>query len=278
MTKTWLITGSSRGFGRSLAEAVLRAGDNLVATARDTTTVTDLVDQHPGRVLPVTLDVTNPDQAREAVASAVERFGRLDVVVNNAGYANINSIENIDEADLRAQVETNLWGVINVTRAALPVLHQQHAGHIIQFSSIGGRQGSAGLGAHQLSKFAVGGFSEVLAQEVAPFGVKVTIIEPGGFRTAFAGSSMHTPEHLDPDYDPTVGAMIRRVRGNLGNEDGDPDRAAQVILQIADMDEPPLRLLLGSYALQRAADIIDKQSAYDQRWAILSTSTDFPTN
>jgi NAD(P)-dependent dehydrogenase (short-subunit alcohol dehydrogenase family) len=154
-------------------------------------------------------------------------------------------------------------------------LHRQGAGRIIQFSSIGGRQGSAGLGAYQLSKFAVGGFSEVLAAEVAPLGLKVTIIEPGGFRTDWAGSSMRTPDALDPDYEQTVGAIIRRLRGNHGHEDGDPDRAAHVILEVAALDEPPLRLLLGSYALKRAADIMERQSTEDRRWAYLSKQTDF---
>ncbi|MGW4353210.1 oxidoreductase [Nocardia sp. NPDC004582] len=273
--RTWLITGSSRGFGRSLARAVLAAGDTLVATARNPVDVSDLADEFGARVLPFPLDVTRPEQARLAVAAAVERFGRLDVVVNNAGYANLDSIEHIAEDDLRAQVETNLWGVVNVTRAALPVLHRQRAGHIIQFSSIGGRQGSPALGAYQLSKFAVGGFSEVLAAEVAPLGIKVTIIEPGGFRTDWAGMSMRTPLALDPDYEPTVGAMITRLRDNHGREDGDPDRAAQVILDLVGLADPPLRLLLGSYALERAADILERQSASDRKWAYLSKRTDF---
>ncbi|MFE3226921.1 oxidoreductase [Nocardia sp. NPDC059228] len=274
--RTWLITGSSRGFGRSLAEAVLAAGDNLVATARNPMGIRDLVEEFGNRVLPFPLDVTEPEQARAAVAAAVERFGCLDVVVNNAGYANLDSIEHIAEDDLRAQVETNLWGVVNVTRAALPVLHRQRAGHVIQFSSIGGRQGSPALGAYQLSKFAVGGFSEVLATEVAPLGIKVTIIEPGGFRTDWAGASMRTPDCLDPDYEPTVGAMIRRLRGSRGHEDGDPDRAARVILDVVELADPPLRLLLGTYALERAADILERQSASDRKWAYLSTRTDFP--
>ncbi|MEV6094969.1 oxidoreductase [Nocardia sp. NPDC051981] len=273
--RTWLITGSSRGFGFSLARAVLAAGDNLVASARNPVAVSDLAEKFGDRVLPFTLDVTRPEQAHLAVAAAVERFGRLDVVVNNAGYANLDSIEHITEDDLRAQVETNLWGVVNVTRAALPVLHRQRAGHIIQFSSIGGRQGSPALGAYQLSKFAVGGFSEVLAAEVAPLGIKVTIIEPGGFRTDWAGTSMRTAHALDPDYEPTVGAMIRRLRDNHGREDGDPDRAAEVIIELVGLADPPLRLLLGSYALERAADILERQSASDQKWAYLSKRTDF---
>jgi NAD(P)-dependent dehydrogenase (short-subunit alcohol dehydrogenase family) len=200
MTKTWMITGSSRGFGRRLAEAALEAGDNLVATARSTGSLKDLAETYGGRFRAVTLDVTDPGAAKAAVETVAREFGRLDVLVNNAGYANVDPIEDADPQDFRAQVETNLWGVINVTRAALPVLHAQRSGHIIQFSSVGGRLGTPGLGAYQLSKWGIEGFSEVLAQEVAPFGVKVTIIEPGAFRTDWAGSSMKAshPLHLHP--------------------------------------------------------------------------------
>src|SRR6201991_1211034 len=179
MTQTWLITGSSRGLGRALAEAVLAAGHNVAAPARDPQAVQDLVERHPGRARAVALDVTDRAAAADAVRATVDAFGRLDVLVNNAGYANVNSIEDFAEEDFRAQLETNLWGVINVTRAALPVLREQRSGHIIQISSVGGRVSSAGIGPYQTAKWAVEGFSDVLAQEVAPLGIKVTIIEPG---------------------------------------------------------------------------------------------------
>src|SRR5258707_10588089 len=170
MSKTWLITGTSRGFGRELAEAVLAAGDNLVATARRISSLDDLVGKHGSQIVPFVTDVTDVAQAEAAVDIAISTFGSLDVVVNNAGYANMNSIEDTPDEDFRAQVDTNLWGVVNVTRAALPVLRTQRSGHIMQFSSIGGRAGTAGLGPYQLSKWAVEGFSEVLALETAPFG------------------------------------------------------------------------------------------------------------
>jgi NAD(P)-dependent dehydrogenase (short-subunit alcohol dehydrogenase family) len=275
MTKTWMITGSSRGFGHRLAEAVLDSGDNLVATARSTGSLKDLAETYGDRVRTVALDVTDPAAAKAAVDTAVREFGRLDVLVNNAGYANVAPIEDADPDDFRAQVETNLWGVINVTRAALPVLHAQHSGHVIQFSSIGGRLGTPGLGAYQLSKWGVEGFSEVLAQEVAPLGVKVTIIEPGGFRTDWAGSSMKAGENLHPDYQPTVGTVIEGLRGSSGKQEGDPARAAKIIVDIAGSAEPPLRLLLGKGALRLARDITARRSAEDEAWAAVTESADF---
>src|SRR5258705_12528642 len=183
MPRTWLITGSSRGLGHELVEAALAAGHQVVATARNPDQLRDLVDRYPDRARAVGLDVTDRAQADAAIRAAVEAFGTLDVLVNNAGYANVNSIEDFAEDDFRAQIETNLWGVINVTRAALPVLREQGSGHIIQISSIGGRVTSAGIAPYQTAKWAVEGFSGVLEKEVAPPGVRVTIVEPGGFRT-----------------------------------------------------------------------------------------------
>jgi NAD(P)-dependent dehydrogenase (short-subunit alcohol dehydrogenase family) len=184
MTKTWLITGSSRGFGWELTKAALGSGDLVVATARRPEQLDSLVREYGDRVRTTTLDVTDAAAARAAVQLAIDEFGRLDVVVNNAGYANSSAIEETPDDDFRAQIETNLFGVVNVTKAALPVLRRQRSGHFIQFSSIGGRVGGTpGLAAYQAAKWAVEGFSEVLSNEVKPFGVKVTIIEPGGFRT-----------------------------------------------------------------------------------------------
>lgn len=221
MSKVWLITGSSRGLGRSIAEAVLAHGDQLIATARKTEQLADLVAQYGDQVRAVTLDVTSPEQAEAAVQAAVEAFGRLDVVVNNAGYGNMSSIEETSFEDFHAQIDTNLWGVINVTKAALPVLRKQKSGHIVQISSIGGRSGTPGLGAYQTAKWAVEGFSEVLSKEVTPFGLKVTIIEPGGFRTDWAGSSMSHVE-AGEDYQGTVGKLQAYIREKTGTEPGDP--------------------------------------------------------
>src|ERR1700748_2142109 len=203
MSQVWLITGSSRGLGRSLAEAVLAAGHQLVATARKPEQLSDLVDKYGDKIRAVALDVTNPSAAGNAIQATIDAFGRLDVLVNNAGYCNITSIETGSDEDFREQIDTNFYGVVNVTKAALPVLRKQRFGHIIQISSIGGRLGAPGLAAYQSAKWAVEGFSEVLAKEVAPFGVKVTIIEPGGFRTDWAGSSMKIAE-IHEDYRQTV--------------------------------------------------------------------------
>ncbi|MFF1821659.1 oxidoreductase [Kribbella sp. NPDC058245] len=275
MSKVWLITGSSRGLGRALAEAVLSAGDRVVATARTPEQLADLVTKYGDQVRAVALDVTNAEAARAAVQTAVDEFGALDVVANNAGYANSAPIEETPDDDFRAQVETNLFGVVNVTKAALPVFREQRHGHFLQFSSIGGRVGGTpGMGAYQTAKFAVEGFSEVLINEVKPFGVKVTIVEPGAFRTDWGGSSMTiSPTHAD--YDETVGAMNRyRVEAD-GKQAGDPTKAAQAILQVVALDEPPLRLLLGTDALTRAEQGSRERAEETAAWAHLSTSTDF---
>ncbi|MDU4697816.1 MAG: oxidoreductase [Paenibacillus sp.] len=274
MSKVWLITGSSRGFGRSLAEAVLANGDRLIATARKPEQLAALTERYGDRVRTVTLDVTNQEQVKAAVESAIQAFGRLDVLVNNAGYGNIASIEETSPEDFRAQFETNFWGVVYVTKAALPFLREQGSGHILQFSSVGGRIGSPGLGPYQAAKWAVEGFSEVLAKEVAPLGIKVTIIEPGGFRTDWAGASM---SHIEPreEYRDTVGLMLERVRQSSGKQKGDPTKAAQAIIAIVAEKNSPLRLLLGSDAVQMALDADQRRLAETERWAELSVSADF---
>jgi NAD(P)-dependent dehydrogenase (short-subunit alcohol dehydrogenase family) len=272
MSKVWLITGGSRGLGRSLAEAVLAAGDRLVATARTPAQLADLADRYGDQVRTVALDVTDPVAAAAAVAVAVEAFGRLDVVVNNAGYANVGSIEDTPADDFQAQLATNLGGVINVTRAALPVLHAQRSGHFIQISTIGGRRAFPGLAAYHTAKFGVEGFSEALAGEVAPLGIKVTIVEPGGFRTDWAGSSMRSWD-IHPDYEASVGHMRDVARGS-GSATGDPAKAAQVLLRVAALEQPPLRLPLGSDAVELIGLGHSAELEEIARWAELSRSTD----
>jgi NAD(P)-dependent dehydrogenase (short-subunit alcohol dehydrogenase family) len=203
MTQVWLITGNSRGLGRALAEAVLEAGHKLVATARNPAQLADLVERHSDQVRTFALDVTDPRAAGDAIEAAVGAFGRLDVLVNNAGYGDIGSIEDTSLEDIRAQIETNLFGVINLTKAAIPVLRKQGSGHIIQLSSVGGRVGAMGRAPYSAAKWGVEGFSEVLAKELAPLGIRVTVIEPGGFRTDFAGSSTTITEGR-PEYDSTA--------------------------------------------------------------------------
>jgi NAD(P)-dependent dehydrogenase (short-subunit alcohol dehydrogenase family) len=276
VAKTWLITGSTRGFGLELAKAALDGGDNVVATARRPEQLEELVIKYGDRVRTVALDVTDPAAARAAVRAAVDAFGTLDVVVNNAGYANSAPIEEMADDDFRAQIETNLFGVVNVTKAALPVLHRQRSGHFIQFSSIGGRVGgSPGLAAYQTAKFGVEGFSEVLNNEVKPFGVKVTIIEPGGFRTDWGGSSMQTAP-VGPDYEQTVGEMNRYRESTVATWRGDPVRAARIITDVVRLDDPPLRLLLGAGAVESAATSSASRTAEAERWAEVSRSADFP--
>jgi NAD(P)-dependent dehydrogenase (short-subunit alcohol dehydrogenase family) len=277
MNQVWLITGSSRGLGRQLAEAVLAEGHRLLATARDPSQLADLVDRYGARIRAFALDVTDEQAARDAINAAVEAFGRLDVLVNNAGYGNIGSIEDTELANFRAQIETNLFGVINVTKAAIPVLREQGSGHIIQLSSVGGRVGAMGRAPYSAAKWGVEGFSEVLAKEMGPLGVRVTIIEPGGFRTDFAGSSTTIAEGR-PEYDSTVGAAARFQRRYDGAQPGDPAKAAAVIVQLASLDEPPFRLLLGSDAVRivEQADLARLEA--DRKWRHLSVSTDFDAN
>ena len=274
MAKVWLITGSSRGLGRALAKAVLSSGDKLVATARTPAQLADLVDRFGDQVRTIALDVTDERAAVNAVQGAINGFGRLDVLVNNAGYANINSIEDMAAQDFREQIETNFFGVVNVTRAALPVFRTQRAGHIIQISSLGGRLATPGLSAYQSAKWAVGGFSEVLAKEVGPLGIKVTVVEPGGMRTDWAGSSMRVGA-VEPDYQKTVGAMIETRTANADIMRGDPARVAQAILRIASEKRPPLRLLLGSDAVFLASVFSAKRAKEDAEWKELSRATDF---
>jgi NAD(P)-dependent dehydrogenase (short-subunit alcohol dehydrogenase family) len=273
MSKVFLVTGSARGLGRDLSEAILAAGHQLVAAARKPEQLDDLVVQYGERILPVTLDVTDIDAAEAAVKAAVGKFGRLDVVVNNAGYANLAAVEDITARDFREQVDVNLFGVVNVTKAALPVLREQGSGHIIQVSSVGGRIATAGLSAYQAAKWAVGGFSEVLAQEVGPLGIKVTVLEPGGMQTDWAGASMAIPPISEP-YEQTVGQFAKLFRGTTGSEAGDPAKVAQVVLTVADLDEPPLRLMLGSDAVKYAGMAQQARAEDDAKWQDLSVSID----
>jgi NAD(P)-dependent dehydrogenase (short-subunit alcohol dehydrogenase family) len=277
MSRVWLITGSSRGLGRALAEAVLETGDHLVATARNPQQLADLTERYGSSVRAVALDVKDPRQARDAVNAAVETFGRLDVVVNNAGYANLVTIEEATEDEFRDQIETDFWGVIHVTRAALPVLRKERSGTIIQISSIGGRLGTPGLGAYQAAKWGIEGFSEVLAKEVNPLGIKVLIVEPGGMPTDWAGSSMKITQPGE-DYQAAFESHLKAWRE--ATKDGqphgsDPARVAQAMLKVIDEPNPPLRLLMGSDAVQLAIATDEAKLAETRAWQSLSMSTDY---
>jgi NAD(P)-dependent dehydrogenase (short-subunit alcohol dehydrogenase family) len=275
MQQVWFITGSSRGFGRALVHAALDAGDRVVATARQPGQLAEIAEQFGDSVLPYALDVTDADAVRAAVAAGVARFGRLDVVVNNAGYANVAPIETGDAADFRVQFETNFWGVYNVSKAVIAQLRSQGGGIVVQFSSVGGRVGgSPGIASYQAAKFAVDGFSRVLAVETAPFGVKVMVVEPSGFATDWAGSSM-TVHDIPADYDATIGSMDRRMRRNPAGPAGDPERAAEIIVNTVKRDNPPSHLLLGVNAVEMALGYSRRQLAEATAWENVSRSADY---
>jgi NAD(P)-dependent dehydrogenase (short-subunit alcohol dehydrogenase family) len=275
MLQVWFITGSSRGLGRALVRAALDAGDRVVATARQPGQLAEIAERYGDSVLPLALDVTDAAAARAAVATGAARFGRLDVVVNNAGYANVAPVETGDDADFRAQFETNFWGVYNVSKAVIPQLRAQGGGTVVQISSVGGRVGgSPGIASYQAAKFAVDGFSRVLAVETAPFGVTVVIVEPSGFATDWAGSSM-TVHEIPAGYDATIGAMDRRMRRTPAGPAGDPARAAEIIVTTVKRDNPPSHLLLGVTAVEMALDYSRRQLAEATAWENVSRSADY---
>jgi NAD(P)-dependent dehydrogenase (short-subunit alcohol dehydrogenase family) len=275
MQQTWFVTGSSRGFGRALVRAALEAGDLVAATARRPEQVADLAEEFGDRIAPLRLDVTDPEAARGALAAAKERFGRIDVLVNNAGYANVSPIETTEDEDFRAQFETNFWGVYHVTKAAVPILRAQRGGLVMQFSSIGGRVGgSPGIASYQAAKFAIDGFSRVLRAETAPFGVKVLVVEPSGFRTDWAGASM-TVREVPEDYAETVGAMNARMRRTAEGPAGDPVRAAEILVAVAKRTDIPEHLALGAFAAQAAISLDRRLLAADEAWREVSRSADF---
>ena len=275
MQQTWFITGSSRGFGRALVRAALEAGDLVAATARRPEQLADLAEEFGERIAPLPLDVTDPAAARSALAAAHERFGRIDVLVNNAGYANVSPIETTEDADFRAQFETNFWGVYNVSKAAVPLLREQKGGLIMQFSSMGGRVGgSPGIASYQAAKFAIDGFSRVLRAETAPFGIKVLVVEPSGFRTDWAGSSMIVHE-APAEYDETVGLIDRLIRQNTDGPAGDPARAAEILVAVAKRRDIPEHLPLGVTAAEGSIALDRRLLEDDLKWRAVSRSADF---
>jgi NAD(P)-dependent dehydrogenase (short-subunit alcohol dehydrogenase family) len=274
MSKVWFITGSTRGLGRAVTEVVLEAGHLVVATARKPEQLADLVKSYGDRLRTVRLDVTSPAEVQTAVAAAKEAFGRIDVVVNNAGYGFIGAFEEMTADEFKGQIDTNFWGVVNVTRAVLPVLREQGFGHIIQVTSVGGRLGVPGLSGYNAAKFAVEGLSEALAQEIKPLGLKLTIVEPGGFRTDWAGASMAFAKPIKA-YATVLGAIREYREQHSGQEPGDPRKAGHVLLQLVEMEQPPLRLPLGKDAIMFLSNSYQTNSGELQRWADISGSTDF---
>src|SRR5437660_5842390 len=275
MSRVWLVTGSASGLGRNIAEAVLAAGDRLVATARDPRRLEDLVQKYGDQVRTAALDVTDESAAQAAVQAAAAAFGRLDVVVNNAGYGDIAPFEQLSSERFKAVVDTNFYGVVNVTRAALPIMRTQKSGCILQISSVCGRLARPGNTPYHAAKWAVGGFTESLAQEVAPFGLKVCALEPGGMRTNWgARANQDTPDLL-PDYEPSAGSVVKALEAYCAHETGDPVKVAQVILRLVAADRLPAHLLLGSDAAKNAGDAEATRAADAERWRDISVSTDF---
>jgi NAD(P)-dependent dehydrogenase (short-subunit alcohol dehydrogenase family) len=267
-SKVWFITGTSRGFGREWAIAALDRGDRVAATARDTDSLADLVERYGDAILPLRLDVTDKAAVEAAVAGAVETFGRIDVAINNAGYGHFGFVEEVTEAELRAQLETNLFGAVWVTQAVLPTMREQGSGHIIQVSSIGGISAFPIVGAYHASKWALEGISQALAQEVADFGIKVTLIEPAGFSTDWAGTSAKRSAEL-PAYD-GVRARVLEQRAKRNAEPGDPAATRGPILEIVDAEEPPLRVFFGRSPLGIAKADYEQRLATWERWQPLA--------
>jgi NAD(P)-dependent dehydrogenase (short-subunit alcohol dehydrogenase family) len=278
MQKVWLVTGSASGLGRDIAEAVLASGDRLIATARDPHRLEDLVAKYGNQIRTAPLDVTDQNAATAAVESAVAAFGRLDVVVNNAGFGDFAPFEQLTPERFKSLIDTNFYGVVNVTRAALPIMRKQKSGCILQISSAGGRLTRPGNAGYHAAKWAVGGFTEALAQEVAPFGVKVCALEPGGIRTNWGTrASQGTPDLL-PEYEPTVGAFAELLKPYWGHETGDPAKIAQVVLRLAESDTLPAHLLLGNDSVQFVAQAQKARDTEAERWHDISISTDFSSS
>src|SRR2546426_957655 len=273
-SNVWLVTGSGSGLGRNIAEAVLAAGHRLVATARDPRRLEDLVNKYGDQIRTAALDVTDEKAAQASVQMAVDVFGHLDVVVNNAGYGDIAPFEQLSAERFKALMDTNFYGVVHVTRAALPIMRQQQSGTILQISSAGGRLARPGSAAYHAAKWAVGGFTESLAQEAAPFGVKVCALEPGGMRTNWSARANRDAPDLLPDYEPSVGAVAKALESYWGQETSDPVKVAQVVFRLPASDRLPAHLLLGSDAVKYAGEAEATRAADAQRWRDTSVSTD----
>jgi NAD(P)-dependent dehydrogenase (short-subunit alcohol dehydrogenase family) len=272
--KIWIVTGSSRGLGRAIAEEVLELGDVVVATARKTSDLDELVNTYGDRVKAASLDVTRPEQAQRVVQETARQFGRIDVVVNNAGYGFMGAFEEMTPEQFASQIDTNFWGTVHMCRAAIPVLRAQRSGHMMNITSVGARRGRQGLSGYQAAKFAVEGFSEVLFHELKAINVKMTIVEPGGFRTDWAGASMEFAKSI-ADYDPVLQPFREFMQQYTGSEPGDPVKAAKILFDVSRMDEPPLRLVLGKFAKQYVKEGYEESLAELERWSRLSLSTEY---
>jgi NAD(P)-dependent dehydrogenase (short-subunit alcohol dehydrogenase family) len=276
MAKVWLITGSGNGLGRNIAETALATGDSVVAGARRLEELSALVEQYGERVTPVKLDVREEEAAQAAVKVALDKYGHLDVLVNNAGYGYFAPFEQMTSEQFRDVVETCLFGVVYTTRAAVPVMRKQKSGHIFQVSSVGGRMAIPGNSPYHAAKWAVGGFSDSLAAEVATFGVKVCSLEPGGIRTNWAQRAGEKSPELMPEYEESVGTIYRLLAANRGNAEGDPKKIAEVVVKLANMEEVPKRLILGKDAEIRVKNVERARAEEAAKYRDLTLSTVFP--
>jgi NAD(P)-dependent dehydrogenase (short-subunit alcohol dehydrogenase family) len=278
MSKVWLITGGGNGLGRTIVEAALRAGEKVVATARQPQQLASLVEEHGPRVIALRQDVTIEDDAVRAVEAAVVKFGRLDVLVNNAGYGRFGPFEQISDSDFKGIVDTCFYGVIYSTRAALPVMRKQRSGVIFQVSSVGGRITRPGNSPYHAAKWAVSGFSEALAQETTPFGVRVCSLEPGGIRTNWGKNAAADLPPVLPGYEESVGAALERLGEYWGKEEIDPERMANLIVRLSDEHELPAHLLLGGSTLSHYQRVDAERQASMQKWLSASNAVDFATD
>jgi NAD(P)-dependent dehydrogenase (short-subunit alcohol dehydrogenase family) len=276
MEKVWLITGCSTGFGRELARQVLKQGYFAVVTARKMDDIRDIVKDYDEKSLALELDVTKPDQIRDVVKKSRERFGRIDVLVNNAGIGYFGAIEESEDSEVRRMFEINFFGLAKMTQEVLPVMRAQRSGHIINIASIGGLVGFPTVGFYNATKFAVDGFSEALSKETAPLGIKITIVAPSGFRTDWAGRSAKNSSVVIDDYAPTAHANKNTIRGYSGSQPGDPARAAEAIIKAVESPNPPLRLLLGKAALRGARAKLDLLKKDIDDWEDTTVGADYP--
>jgi NAD(P)-dependent dehydrogenase (short-subunit alcohol dehydrogenase family) len=274
--RVWFITGSSSGFGRVLAEQVLASGECVAATARDLSKISGLERQYPGRAKAIRLDVTDSREVSAAVADAIAFFGRIDVLVNNSGYGLAAAQEEATEEEIRRQIETNIFGVIHVTQAILPHMRKQRSGHVINMSSVAGLAGTPGFGYYNLTKFALEGMSEALALEAGHLGIRVTAIEPGPFRTDFAGRSLEIAANEISDYAETAGRFRANVRSSDGTQKGDPLRAAKAIQQVVNSRNPPQHLILGAFALNKFRNKLDRIENEMAEWESVTLGADYP--
>ncbi|WP_109123602.1 oxidoreductase [Dyella sp. C11] len=272
--RTWFVTGAARGFGARIVDEALARGDNIIATSRDPSAISDRLRDHP-KLFALKLDVTNQGEAKEAVSKAIDRYGRIDVLVNNAGYGFVGAVEEASPDETLHQFETNVFGLLAVTRAILPQMRHQRSGHVINMSAVGGYSSYPGWGIYCATKFAIEGLSESLALELKPLGIHVTVVEPGFFRTDFLDNrSLVRAANIIADYDETAGSMRGFVTKANHTQPGDPSKLAKAILALVDADQPPVRLPLGADAIQRIEEKNRTVEEEIKTWRNLSTSTD----